>query len=55
MCIDEGGTTKGKIIVDLNMKFAMFKIIMLNLYIDKQKRFIRKKISGWNNTVKPKY
>lgn len=35
MCIDEGGTTKGKIIVDLNMKFAMFKIIMLNLYIDK--------------------
>lgn len=35
MCIDEGGIIKGKIIVDLNMKFVMFKIIMLNLYIDK--------------------
>lgn len=43
MCIDEGGTTKGKIIVDLNMKFAMFKIIMLNLYIDNKIGLYEKK------------
>lgn len=55
MCIDEGGIIKGKIIVDLNMKFVMFKIIMLNLYINKKKRFVWKKILGWNNIVKLKY